>query len=81
MHITTTDTDTAATAGWARHDHYAQQTAALRDEAQQRIRTRIAQGFSPAEAVSYAGPLLRAARRGRALQATCLLELAHQHSH
>ena len=58
------------------HEHYARQVAALRAEAQQRVDTRLAQGFSTREALAYAAPLLRAARRGRALQATCLLELA-----
>ena len=58
------------------HERYARQVAALRAEAQQRVDTRLAQGFTPGEALAYAAPLLRAAMRGRALQATCRLELA-----
>ena len=59
-----------------RHEHYRRTVAALRAEAQERVDTRLAQGFSAHEALRYAAPLLHAARRGSALHATCLLELA-----
>ena len=76
LHSTTTVVDGSYLFPPRPHEHYARQVAALRAEAQQRVDTRLAQGFSTREALAYAAPLLRAARRGRALQATCLLELA-----
>jgi len=81
MQTTSTTTTTAAATGWplSAHERYAVQASALREEAQERINTRMAQGFSPGEALAYAAPQLRAAIRGRALHATCLLELGAQH--
>ena len=64
----------------AAHVLYAQRVAALRDEIQRRVDTRLAQGFTAGEALSYAAPLLRAARRGRVLHAACLLELTAEHA-
>ena len=63
----------------AAHEVYAQRIAALREEIQQKVDTRLAQGFTAGEALAYAAPLLRAARRGRVLRAACLLELSAEH--
>lgn len=75
-----TITEAGGTPGFplTRHEHYRRTVAALRVEAQQRVDTRLAQGFSAREALAYAAPVLRAAQRARALHATCLLELANQ---
>lgn len=82
-HAATTATAFAGRAGIiaGTHELYAQRVAALRAEIQQRVDTRLAQGFSAGEALSYAAPLIRAARRGHALRQACLLELtAQQHA-
>ncbi|MDQ3676374.1 MAG: hypothetical protein M3401_06155, partial [Actinomycetota bacterium] len=72
MSTTTTSMSSAAEPiGWrqaaipSRHELYAQRVAALRNEIQSRVDARLAQGFTAREALAYAAPLLRAARRGR----------------
>lgn len=85
--MSTTDvpsTPARETIGWRdaaipmKHELYARRVAALRDEIQARVDARLAQGFTSREALAYAGPLLRAARRGRVLRDSCLLELGAQ---
>lgn len=74
------------TIGWrdaavsANHEIYAKRVAVLRGEIQARVDARLAQGFTAREALAYAAPLLRAARRGRVLRESCLLELGTQHA-